>query len=160
MKDGLRAVGGERCLTLKNKESGQNMMAVFTTPVQAVAFCERIGSGARPVAMVFDDLILRSAQCDGILLDPDAFSYRIMKQDYDSVKDLRDKPLTLVRIRPDEKKAEASKAAEDMGSLPDPDAAAIPAVDAQAKEEPVVPEKAEEDSQDKPKGFFRRLFGK
>ena len=169
-KSGFIAVGGERCLTLKNKQTEQAMLAVFTTSVQAVAFCERIGSGARPVAMTFDDLALRANPCDGMIIDPDGLSYRIMKADFDKIKDARTKPVNIVRIKPDsESPAEAVPAAkpepkaapaDDLGSLPDPDAAGIPASEPAA--EPIAP--AEEPASDaenpRSKGFFKRFFGK
>ena len=161
---GFIAVGGERCLTLKNKQTEQTMLAVFTTSVQAVAFCERIGSGARPVAMTFDDLILRANPCGGMIIDPDGLSYRIMKADFDKVKDARTKPVSIVRIKPDaETPAEPApqpkaKSEDDLGVLPDPDAAGIPETLPEKPAEPAETAPAEDKPQ--PKGLFRRLFGK
>ena len=165
-KEGYRIVGGERCLTLKNKQTEQTMLAVFTSSVQAVAFCERIGSGARPVAMNFDDLALRSNSCDGMVVDPEGFAYRIMKVDFDKIKDARTKPVNIVRIKPsgeDEPKpaAEPGPAVQDdkLGVLPDPDAAGVSESKPAASEKPVQTEEKSQD-QARPKGFFRRIFGK
>ena len=163
----LQTVIGERCLSLKNKQSGQMMLAVFTTSVQAVAFCERIGSGARPVVMTFDDIVQRAAQCEGIVIDPESFSYRIMKQDFDKIKEMREKPPVIVRVKPPEPakpepvKNEPAAEEADMGSLPDPDAVQTPAQKEDISRQPIEPEQpAGEDENPGKKGFFRRLFGK
>lgn len=162
-KDGFRAVGGERCLTLKNKQTNQAMLAVFTTPVQAVAFCERIGSNARPVAMIFDELALRAAPCEGIVIDPEGLAYRIQKQDFEKVKEARNKPVNIVRVKPAEEQKPAEEAPkpagnDDLGTLPDPDAAGVP--EAPVRQEIPAEEPAPESEDAPKKGFFKRFFGK
>lgn len=165
-KDGLHVVGGERCLSLKNKQTNQNLLTVFTSQMQVVAMCERIGSNAKPVAMTFEEILLRAMPCDGVVIDPDSFSYRILKQDFDKVRESWTKPLTMVRIQPTEApkqviQPEVPVAEEDLGSLPDPDAVEAPAQEetaAEAAEEAPAGEEAAE-KQPRKKGFFRRLFG-
>lgn len=174
-KHGFRAVTGERCLTLKHKQNEQAMLAVFTTPVQAVAFCERIGFGSRPVAMTFDELVQRAEPCSGLLIDPEGFAYRIMKQDFAKVLDARNKPVNIVRIKPSAEEAPQTPAhpapaqQDDLGTLPDPDAAAHsetpdqaadPTPDAASADENSASEAPAPDENPRQKGFFKRFFGK
>lgn len=168
-KDGLHVVGAERCLSLKNKQTNQNLLAVFTSQMQAVSLCERIGSNAKPVAISFEEIILRAKPCDGVVIDPEAFSYRVLKQDFDKLRDTWGKPLTMVRVQPAETpkpeiKAETPSADAALGSLPDPDAVDAPAVAAAEASAPQIeaemPEADRPVEEQKPKkGFFKRLFG-
>jgi len=151
----MRVVAGEKCMTLMNRQSGQRMLAVFTDAVQAVAFCERMGAAARPVAMTFDDLCRRAEQQEGMVVDPDGLGYRVIRRDFDRVKEMRTKPLQMVRIKPEEAPVVPKPEVKpEMGSLPDPDE--FPAADGDASEKQQPPE--EDPPEDK--GFFKRFFGK
>lgn len=168
-KDGFRVVGGEKCLSLTNKQTKQQLLAVFTSPVRAAAFCERLGADAKPVAMCFDEVLLRAKPCDGVVIDPESLSYRILKQDFDKLRESWSKPPVMVRIKTadeeqpaqvEEKKPEASAVLTnpDMTELPNPDE--LPEVPKAQAADAQAETASEAEDAPKQKGFFRRFFGK
>lgn len=178
-----RIVPADKFMIVTDK-TGKRLMPVFTSGILAAAFAEKREENAEPVAMTFDDLKARMSLCDGIVIDLESLGYRVLKEQADSVLDLRGKPPMVVKIQPPqpEKKEEAPKPNADLGGLPDPDAdssapqAAVPA-STEAAEPAAEPASAENDKPTeesaavedvKPaetpakekKSIFRKLFGK
>ena len=140
-------------------------MGVFTDRMQALAFAERMEAEAAPVEMDFDEIAKRSEICKGILVDAATIGYRLEKDKYDTVRDLRTKPLMFVRLQPpksetvpQEAPAPAPKA--ELGSLPNPDAFDVPPVKAEQETQQQKTEAPAAQEEAPKKGFFRRLFGK
>ena len=154
-----------------NEPGGKRrFLAVFTAPLRAATLCERLNEDAAPVAMTFDDIAVRAQACDGIIIDPESLSYRVIRGEFDRVHDLRGKPPQIVRVKAEETPAQpapaAAPAANDaLGSLPDPDEADIPEITRPAEAKPETPMEADEISDPgkngkNKKGFFRKFFGK
>lgn len=169
---------GMRNVLLNEPGGSRRFLAVFTTPLRAATLCERMHEDAVPVAMTFDDLVARAQAGDGIIIDPESFSYRVLKAEFDRIRDLRGKPPQIVRVKAEEKPAAektgeealpnpdaAEKPAADAGSLPDPDAFEAEQPAPETEEVPVEvlqPDEVSEakDKNPEKKGFFNRLFGK
>lgn len=169
---------GLRNVLLNEPGGSRRFLAVFTAPLRAATLCERMHEDAVPVAMTFDDIAARAQAGDGIIIDPESLSYRILKSEFDRIRDLRGKPPQIVRVKVEEKPAAekpaaaelpnpdaAAKPESDMGGLPNPDAFEAEAPRQAPAEE--AQEVLEADSVSDPadknngrKGFFKRLFGK
>ena len=152
-----------KCVLLNGKDSPRKFLAVFTTPALAKAFAQKLNPTIKPVEMKFDELIQRSAEAEGLLIDVGAVGYRIPKAEYDQVRDLRSKPPVLVRIQPkdgENPNPQPQKQAEMQASLPNPDDFDLPAKAQTPAETPA--ESPEESAPNPPerKGFFKKLFGK
>jgi len=161
-----------------NEPGGKKrFMAVFTSPLRAATLCERMNENAVPVAMTFDDLAARAQAADGLIIDPESLSYRVMKEEFDRIRDLRSKQPQIVRVKADDapvqNAVQAENASDDsMGDLPDPDAldtaktesAKPEKTESAAIEAPQALEADESSSPDQDKkgkrGFFRKFFGK
>lgn len=158
---------------LLNANGDQRFLAVFTAPLRAAAFCERLHESAVPVAMTFDDVVARAQAGEGLVIDPESLSYRLPKQEFDHVLKLREQPPQIVRVKPAEsapseeiRPAEAAKPAAPVAAsadLPDPDAfrsdkpETNAAAETGASEETPCASKASESPK---KGFFRKFFGR
>ena len=158
---------------LLNEPGGKRrFLAVFTSPLRAATLCERLNEDAVPVAMTFDDIAARAQAGDGIIIDPESLSYRVAKEEFDRVRDLRAKPPQIVRVKAEEAPQPAvvqPKPASDdsMGELPDPDALGVKKTEEKVEEKTEEPEEmltadkiSDSEQQAKKKGFFRKLFGK
>lgn len=146
----------DRCVMITGPDGKQKFVTAFTDAERARNFAQKVKGNVRAVEMDFDELAQRSAVCDGLMLDMGFIGYRLMKTDYDKVRDLRGKPPLVVRIQKPETKPEAKPEA-DFGSLPDPDKFDLPQ---QPKEE--VQEAAAEKKSDTetPNSFLKKLFKK
>lgn len=149
-------VGGRRenCVMLTPQAGKEHMLAVFTNQARAQAFAEKMkGNPAKPVQMPFDEIAQCAAACDGLLVDVGYIGYRLLKADFDKVRDLRSKPPMVVRLQQPQPIVKKDDAA---GSLPDPDK-----FDVQAKPRAVEEKQAEPASEtEEKKGFLKKLFGK
>ena len=87
--------------------------------------------------------------------------YRLLKQDYDKVRELRAKPPVVVRVQAQNAPQEAPRPAEDMGTLPDPDEFA-PAAKREAPQTQAEPEPSpqQEEKKKSRNAFLKKLFGK
>lgn len=153
-----------KCVVLGGKDGGEKLLAVFTEARRAQEFAKRLNPTIKPVEMKFDELVQRGAHTDGMLLDYGFIGYRLLKQDYEKVVELRAKPPVIVRVQGEEAKKPASAAPAGIhqaSNLPDPDEFDAPAPDVQ-------PEKPQKDPPgDDPapqgpqkKGILKKLFGK
>lgn len=181
-KAGLRITGGEKAVMLGRRDTSDKYLAAFSTEIQAIAFAEKANMNARPVAMTFDDLARCSGAAAGILIDPEGLAYRLLKGDYDKVRDLRGRAPLAVRIQPPEEAAPTAEPkdsapateSDDVNrrdfSLPDPDAFDAPAKETGTETETAEIPAAESEGAEAEssgaqneagnKGFFKRLFGK
>ena len=176
----MHLCGAETCAMVSDARSQMNFLAVFTSAKPAGAFAAKASGPqgiAQPVAMVFDEVLPRLEKCDGLVIDIDTFSYRIMKEDLAKVTDLRMKPPMVIRIKPEEKEnaegvkiAPVKPAASMDSSLPDPDQFGVPKkVEAPEYADCAAPEAKEpnpgQDDPDDPDGdkprknFLRKIFG-
>ena len=151
----------EKCVVLGSKDRPEKMLAVFTDAERARAFAGRMKEAAKAVEMRFDELAQRSAGCDGLLIDMGFIGYRLLKQDYDKVRELRAKPPVVVRVQAQNAPQEAPRPAEDMGTLPDPDEFA-PAAKREAPQTQAEPEPSpqQEEKKKSRNAFLKKLFGK
>ena len=177
--DKMQLCNAEKCAVIGDGKSKQSFFAVFTSVKRAAAFAAKAngpqGTG-QPVAMVFDEIVPRIANCDGLMIDIESIGYRILKADIEKVMDLRTKPPMVVKIKPEEKENAAGlkiapvqpapqPAAGMAATLPDPDQFDLPKkAEAPEAEAPELLEADEvQDNQpdgDKPrKGFLRKIFG-
>ena len=152
---------------LLNEPGGKRrFLAAFTSPLRAATLCERLNEDAVPVAMTFDDIAARAQAGDGIIIDPESLSYRVAKEEFERVRDLRGKPPQIVRVKaeeaPQQPAAKPEIAADDaMGELPDPDALIAKKPEEAPKEVLEVDEISTLAREEKnKKGFFRKFFGK
>lgn len=151
----------EKCVVLGAKDGGEKMLAVFTDRVRASAFAEKMDGKPVPVAMKFGELSLRAQPFAGLMIDIGILNYRLLKQEFDKVKELRSKPPVVVRVQKPENETPAPqpKPRAEVVSLPNPDDFNAPKIEREPEEkqpeQPAPePEKAEK------KGFFKKLFGK
>lgn len=171
----LQSVANANHVMVKLKNNDGQFLTLFTSEIRALSFAEKLNDSPRPILMTFDDacdLVRRIPAASGIILDVDDFGYRVTKEQFDSVLDLRSKPPQIVRIKepvpkPEEVPAprEAALPNPDLNALPDPDLSA-PAK-AESNTDPAVTDdtsiSTKESTDDKKKekgGFFRKLFGK
>lgn len=162
--------GGARgkCVVLADKSGKERMLGVFTERVRAVAFAERLAGDAAALEMRFDEIVVRAAAFDGLLIDADTLNYRLPKKEFDQVRELRGKPPMVVRVRPPEQKTPETSAQiraqsqTGMGELPDPDKFAAHEEQTEAKIQEQTKSESSEMSSEKvnKRGFFKKLFGK
>ena len=145
-----------KCVMLGGKE-GEKLLAVFTEAKRAQEFAKRLNPTIKPVEMKFDDLVQRCAAMDGLLIDYGFIGYRLLKQDFDKVIEMRAKPPVIVRVQPEGEKS-ASAQPRQASSLPNPDEFDVPAP-AQA-ENPQPPEEHPAPQDPPKKGFLKKFFGK
>ena len=149
----------DQLVVLSGKDNPQKLLAVFTTAKRAQAFAQKLNPTIKPMELNFDDLVAKSANAEGMLIDFGFIGYRLMKTDYDKVLETRSKPPVIVRVqpKPEEKKTEPAQ----MSSLPDPDefAPAKPQAAAQPAPEPEKPDDPEPTPPPR-KGILKKLFGK
>jgi len=177
--DKMQLCNAEKCAVIGDGKSKQSFFAVFTSVKRAAAFAAKANGPqgiGQPVAMVFDEIVPRIGNCDGLMIDVENFGYRIRKADIEKVMDLRTKPPMVVKIKPEEKENAAGvkiapvqpapqPVAGMEASLPDPDQFDLPKKAEEPEEE--KPELLEADEvqdngpgDNKPrKGFLRKIFG-
>lgn len=151
-----------------NEPGGQRrFLAVFTAPLRAAALCERLNEDAVPVAMTFDDIAARAQACDGVIVDPESLSYRVIREDFDRIRDLRSKPPQIVRVKAENAPVQPApqiktESDDSIGDLPDPDALGAPKTEDKAPAELIEPDEisSPEPKDKKRKGFFGKFFGK
>lgn len=146
----------DKCVVLGGKDGGEKLLAVFTEARRAQEFAKKLNNPAlRPVEMKFDELIQRCDQIQtaGLLIDYGFIGYRLGRDDFEKVLEMRSKPPVVVRVQ-DEKK---SAAPVQENSLPNPDEFNIPAPKA-----PETPQPPREPEPPKPKrgSFLKKLFQK
>lgn len=111
----------DHCVVIGAPDGKERLLSAFTSAERARAFAKKVKGDVCAVEMDFDGLAQRSAACDGLLVDVDRIAYRLRKADYDSVRDLRQKPPTAVRVQAAPAAKPEAKPQTDFGSLPDPD---------------------------------------
>lgn len=151
----------EKCVVLGGKDGGEKLLGVFTDRIRAAAFAERLDGNPVPVAMKFDELAQRAQSFNGLMIDVGVLNYRLPKQEFEKVKELRGKPPVVVRVQRPEAEAPAPqpkpRTDADMGSLPNPDDFDAPKVQREPEEKP---QEIPADEKPEKKGFFKKLFGK
>ena len=160
----LRAVPGDKCVLLNEKQSGAARMPAFTSKQRALAVAGRI-KGAQPVRMTFDDLARRVGAAEGILIDPDDLGYRLPKAEFDKVRELRAKPPMAVRVKaaedaPAPEQAPAPRLQSEMGELPDPDSFDLPERKPAVSEAEAPAAAPAAPKKEGKSGFFRRFMKK
>lgn len=145
----------EKCVLLGIPNQPEKRLAVFTDSERAQAFAKRMKIAVSPVHMQFDELAQRSAACEGLVIDAGEIGYLVRSADYEKLRELRGKPPVAVRVQ---KTAAVPRPAEDMGSLPDPDAFLPRTEEAQSEKAVPTVEKAQPEIEKK--GLLRKMFRK
>lgn len=161
-----RIVPVDACVQIADNSNSKEFIAAFTSAARAAAFAGRINPPLHPVAATFDDIVRLAKGCDGIILNIDEIGYRVQKDHFEDVLELRAKPPIAVRVRAEadaarESAEETQEAPRMNASLPNPDTA-LPDPDAHLpKREAIAPQpEPQTDAPAKKAGFFKRLFGK
>lgn len=153
----------DNCAVLRMQDN-LPLLAVFTLEARARAFVQKQDKklNFKPVQMDFDAIAAAAARTDGLVLDAGDITYRVLKTDFDKVRDLRGKPPVMVRMQaPQEqpKPAPEPEKGEAMGSLPNPDDFA-PVKKREAPAEAQMEKASAEASEVKKKGLLGRIFKK
>lgn len=146
----------DKCVVLGGVDGKEKLLAAFTEARRAQELAKKLNNPAlKPVEMKFDELIQRCdvVQSAGLLIDYGFIGYRLGRDDFEKVLDMRGKPPVIVRVQ-DEKK---SAAPVQENSLPNPDEFDLPAPKA-----PVEPQPTRDPEPPKPKrgSFLKKLFQK
>jgi len=150
----------EKCVVLGGKDGGEKLLAVFTDRIRATNFAQRVDGKPVPVAMKFNELILRAQAFEGLMLDVGTLNYRLPKAEFEKVKELRSKPPVVVRVKQPEAPAPQPKPQAEIVSLPNPDEFEDPKLQREPEEKPQEAPAAEKTEKPEKKGIFKKLFGK
>lgn len=147
----------DKCVVLGGKDGGEKLLAVFTEARRGQEFAKKLNNPAlKPVEMKFDELMQRcdQSQTAGLLIDYGFIGYRLGKDDFEKVLEMRGKPPVIVRVQ-DEKKIAAPV---QQDGLPNPDEFDLPAP--RKEETPAAPQPDPDPQPPKRGGFLKKLFKK